>query len=221
MMDVSKKKTWKRALEFALLYIGIPLAMYFARRHIHRSFLIVLWIIMAGCLIPLLRDPTFIRNRLGWGDIRTSDVKRMLIRLLIGVPVLTAGVYFFLPHLFLGLPRHRPVLWIMVMILYPLLSVYPQEIIYRTFYYQRYAPRLTDARVALLVNGLVFGWGHLFFANGIAPSLSVAGGLLFADTYRRSRSTLLTVIEHGLWGDVIFTIGLGWYFYGGSITAAQ
>ena len=40
---------------------------------------------------------------------------------------------------------------------------------------------------------------------------------LFARTYAGSRSFLQAVVEHSLWGNFIFTIGLGWYFYGGAI----
>ena len=44
-------------------------------------------------------------------------------------------------------------------------------------------------------------------------SLATIGGLLFAATYERRRSTLLVSIEHGLYGDFIFTVGLGGLFY--------
>lgn len=44
------------------------------------------------------------------------------------------------------------------------------------------------------------------------------GGILFARTYERSNSLLAACIEHGLWGDLLFTLGLGWCFYTGVIT---
>jgi membrane protease YdiL (CAAX protease family) len=103
------------------------------------------------------------------------------------------------------------------MILYPLLSVYPQELIFRTFFFHRYRQIFRQSWVLILASGLSFGLAHLFFANWIAPTLTLLGGLQFARTYDRTNSTLQAAIEHGLWGDLIFTIGLGWYFYGGSI----
>jgi uncharacterized protein len=42
-------------------------------------------------------------------------------------------------------------------------------------------------------------------------------GMLFACRYARAGSLVAPVIEHGLWGGFIFTIGMGWYFYSGSI----
>jgi hypothetical protein len=43
------------------------------------------------------------------------------------------------PQLLFSLPRTRPVLWTMVMALYPILSVYPQSLVYRAFLMHRYA----------------------------------------------------------------------------------
>ena len=47
--------------------------------------------------------------------------------------------------------------------------------------------------------------------------MTAVGGYLFARTYARSESTLMVSLEHALWGDFLFTVGLGWYFWGGSI----
>jgi hypothetical protein len=33
----------------------------------------------------------------------------------------------------------------------------------------------------------------------------------------KSGSALMAGIEHGIWGDFLFTVGIGWYFYSGSI----
>jgi hypothetical protein len=70
----------------------------------------------------------------------------------------------------------------------------------------------------VIASGVSFGLAHLFFANWIAPLLSSVGGILFAITYAQTSSTVLVSIEHAIWGNFIFTIGLGWYFYGGSIS---
>jgi membrane protease YdiL (CAAX protease family) len=45
--------------------------------------------------------------------------------------------------------------------------------------------------------------------------LTTAGGLLFAFTYLRSRSTLLVAAEHALYGDFVFTVGIGGMFVNG------
>ncbi|HXB22539.1 MAG TPA: hypothetical protein VNV88_14225 [Candidatus Solibacter sp.] len=45
---------------------------------------------------------------------------------------------------------------------------------------------------------------------------STIGGLLFALTYQQSGSLLLACIEHAIFGNFIFTIGLGQFFYHGA-----
>jgi hypothetical protein len=46
--------------------------------------------------------------------------------------------------------------------------------------------------------------------------MTTAGGLLFARDYARHRSLSLTCLEHSLYGCLIFTIGLGRFFYTGA-----
>ena len=48
-----------------------------------------------------------------------------------------------------------------------------------------------------------------------AVAISLAGGLLFAYRFTRTRSYLAVVLEHALYGDLIFTIGLGRFFFTG------
>jgi membrane protease YdiL (CAAX protease family) len=118
---------------------------------------------------------------------------------------------------FLVFPKKNLYIWIVVLLLYPVLAAYPQEIIFRAFFFQRYATLFSIPSILALVNGISFGWVHLVYGNWIAPILSTMGGILFAYRYMKSRSILIVGIEHGLWGDFLFTIGLGWYFYSGSI----
>ena len=105
----------------------------------------------------------------------------------------------------------------MVMVFYPVFSVYPQELIFRAFLFHRYRPLFGSTRNLVIVSAVAFGLAHLFFANLLAPLLSAVGGWIFARTYARSDSTLQATIEHALFGCFLFTVGLGWYFYGGSI----
>ena len=129
------------------------------------------------------------------------------------------------PELFLRLPRERTGLWIAIMLLYPIFSVYPQEIIFRAFFVRRYgvALRSLGGTAALVgVGAAAFGWGHVMFGadarmTSIAVGLSAVGGVLFMTTYLRTESTLAATVEHALYGDLLFTVGLGWYFYSGNI----
>lgn len=72
-------------------------------------------------------------------------------------------------------------------------------------------------RVLVLVSGVGFGFAHIVFGNWVAPVLCVIGGIMFAQTYARTRSLALVSLEHALYGDFIFTLGLGRYFYHGAV----
>lgn len=131
---------------------------------------------------------------------------------------LTALVF---PDLFLQLPREQTRLWLLVLVLYPLLSVAPQETIYRTFFMQRYAPLFGPAAGMRWINALAFGWGHLFFLNWAALVLSGIGGLLLADTWQKTKSFKWVCIEHALYGQILFTCGLGRWFRSGTLQSLQ
>ena len=88
---------------------------------------------------------------------------------------------------------------------------------FRSYLFARFSGRLLPPVAMLLVSGLGFGFAHIVFGNWVAPTLCAIGGLLFAQTYQRTRSLALVAIEHALFGDFIFTLGLGRYFYHGAV----
>ena len=105
------------------------------------------------------------------------------------------------------------------MLVYPLFSVTAQELLYRAFFFQRYQRLFPSPHLRLLVSVAVFGWAHVFMGNLLAVVLSTLGGLLFDLTYLQTKSLLVCVIEHAAYGCLIFTVGLGEFFYHGSSRA--
>lgn len=61
-------------------------------------------------------------------------------------------------------------------------------------------------------SALAFGWMHLVYGNLVAIGLTLAGGWYFADTYAKTGSLRLATLEHALYGNLLFTIGLGGFF---------
>ncbi len=59
----------------------------------------------------------------------------------------------------------------------------------------------------------------MMFIDWVAPTLSLVAGYIFAKTYSETRSLALVTIEHGLYGNYLFLVGLGWYFHGGAVAA--
>src|SRR5690606_19736697 len=123
------------------------------------------------------------------------------------------------PDLLFGFVREKPAFWLLVMFLYPLLSVIPQEIIFRSFFFERYRNLFTHPATMIVASGIAFGFAHILFHNWVAPLLCLIGGIMFATTYHRHRSLLLVAVEHALYGDFLFTLGLGRYFYHGTVAA--
>ena len=74
------------------------------------------------------------------------------------------------------------------MLLYPALSVVPQELVFRTFFFHRYGRLFGGPWVATAASALAFSWAHVVLLNGLAVVLTLLGGWLFARTYLRTRS---------------------------------
>ncbi len=168
-------------------------------------------------LFALLLDPRFERRQLwNFAGVRPA-LPGMLARFALAALALTLLLAWTRPDLMLRLPRERPGIWLMVMLGYPVVSVYAQEIAFRTFFFHRYATLIARPIPLIAINALAFGWAHVIMLNFYAVVFSIVGGALFARTYLSSRSTAAVCLEHALYGCFIFTIGWGWFFFGGAV----
>ncbi|MCF7560839.1 CPBP family intramembrane metalloprotease [Sabulilitoribacter multivorans] len=104
---------------------------------------------------------------------------------------------------------NKPKLWFFILFIYSIFSVYPQELIYRTFFFKRYLKLINNKAVLIFVNAIVFSLAHLFFKNALILGLTFLGGVLFAITYNKTKSTVLVSIEHAVYGCWLFTVGMG------------
>ncbi|WGK64068.1 CPBP family glutamic-type intramembrane protease [Croceiramulus getboli] len=128
----------------------------------------------------------------------------------IGIAIVTLlYVYWQDKSLLFFVPRNNPGLFGIIVLVYALLSVWPQEVIYRTFFFERYKHWFKDQRLLCFVNAIVFSLAHLFFRNTLVLLLTFLGGLLFAFTYLRFKSTLAVSVEHAIYGNWLFAIGMG------------
>lgn len=208
-----------RLTEFALLFVAAPLLLAFRLIRVH----IILGLLAAAliCLLALLCDRGFPKRRL-WNSSRFLPRLALVLGTFIVCGALLTGLTAWLmPKEFLYLVRTRPAIWQVIMILYPLLSVYPQEIVYRAFLFHRYRVVFPRPWMLVCASAVAFGLAHVYFWNWTAVGLSLLGGFLFAWTYRRTESLLMAVIEHSLFGCLIFTVGLGEFFYHGTAGVAR
>jgi hypothetical protein len=198
------------AVEFAVVFVGLPLLIVAIKEH---ALLIGLLWIGAFLAYRFTRNLPQLKTDLSqfWRNLRP-----ILLRFAVLAPAIAALTWLLLPEAFLAFPRERPDLWLVVMIAYPLLSVWPQEMIFRAFLYRRYAALFGRQWGYVAASALAFGYAHMIFLNGIAIVMSAFGGFLFARDYARNQSLLLVCLEHTLYGCLIFTVGLGRFFYSGA-----
>tara|TARA_B100000809_G_C15118132_1_gene523217 strand:+ start:1969 stop:2595 length:627 start_codon:yes stop_codon:yes gene_type:complete len=156
-------------------------------------------------LLRVQKNKFKIAKHLNW----TTFFKRTLIQLSIIALLTSAYVWFVDPLSLYVVVLNKPVLWVMILFFYSFFSVYPQELIYRTFYFQRYQSLFKNESLFLIVNAMLFSLAHLFFRNGLVMILTFLGGLLFALTFKKTKSTLLVTIEHAIYGCWLFTVGMG------------
>lgn len=170
--------------------------------------LIALWL--------LARTPDFDMTDLLRGPV-LGEWRLILAFSLLSALAMAAIAVAMIPGRFLEVFRYQPGLWLMIMALYPIFSALPQEIIFRTLFFRRYGRLFPGDMAAIAANAGAFGLAHLFFGNPLTLAMSAAGGAIFAWAYLRHHSTLLAVVLHTIAGQLIFTSGLGVFFYHGAI----
>jgi membrane protease YdiL (CAAX protease family) len=191
------------------VFIGIPLVYYFNLIPFHKS--IPLLAVFFLFLFLLIRSKTFSSKIFGWNGFKEWRV--LLLRFL-GFAVISAIAVFFLSRDYMFfLPKENPKLWLLIMVFYPLWSAYPQELIYRGWFFHRYGALVKKEWIFIGLNAALFSFSHIIFENWLAIILTFLGGIMFAYTYKKSNSLIIVFVEHMLYGNWIFTVGIGQYFY--------
>lgn len=200
--------------EFLGFFVGLPVVMAIAVPP-GRMFPVLFAFTALGAVL-LHRTPGF-----RWADL-VRGLDRIDWRLVAAFAVATAlcgsaVVLALAPGAFLMLPREQPGLLLAILLLYPVLSALPQELIFRPLFFRRYGAVLPPGQQALALNAAVFSLAHLMYWNGPAIVMTFAGGLVFAHAYERQGNFPLAVILHGVAGGILFTLGLGIFFYSGVV----
>lgn len=101
-----------------------------------------------------------------------DEFKDIFKRFLILSIFLTIFTFAFSRNSFLFLPKQRIDIWILVMLFYPILSAFFQEIIFRTFFTLRYINLFKNKNLFIFINALIFALAHLLYGNLIAVIFS-------------------------------------------------
>lgn len=192
--------------EFFLIFICLPISFVLDYPFIIKAFLAVSGFgYVIYVLLKVEGNKFQMAPNLQWKPFW----KHVLVKLsIIAVLTITYMLFTAKSDLFHVLYR-RPKLWVVILFLYALFSAYPQELIYRTLYFQRYENLFKSRPFFIFLNAIVFSLAHIFYRNLLVLLITFLGGILFALTYDKTKSTLMVSIEHAIYGCWLFTVGMG------------
>lgn len=202
-------------IEYLVLFFGV--AGVFAFIRIPGGPILPLVVLGSAAWWYLRRRPDLDRRDLVRAEAVRPALPSILRLWLLAAVVAVVAIAVFVPSWLFNLPRQQPLLWAAVVVFYPLVSVYPQELLFRAFLLYRYAPVFGEGPRAAAASALAFGFAHLMFHNALAIAASLVGGWLFARRYQSTRSLLTASVEHSLYGVLAYTVGLGMLFYHGAV----
>lgn len=219
-------------VEHATLFYLIPIILLFRDPAQHWVILALFFAFTVGCFWWLRRDRAKRQHTAAhlataretleplWNNAAAwRAMPGIVARFLALGALVSLAVWLFMPERFLSFPRTAPQRWVMVMLLYPILSVVPQELIWRAFFFRRYRAIFASPAAMIFASAASFAFIHILLENVIAVALTLIGGAIFGATYQRTRSLAAASLEHALYGCLVFTIGLGWYFFLGGYPA--
>jgi hypothetical protein len=150
--------------------------------------------------------------RFNWSGCRAA-ISGILLRCFVGSLAIAAIVLAISPERLFCIPRADPVLMVLIVAFYGLVSVLPQEIAFRGYAAWRLDAYNVPFPTAVILSSALFGWVHILFGSWLSVGLSFVAGLSFYRTYRKYDSLAAAWLEHSLIGIAIFAIGLDNLFY--------
>lgn len=203
ILPTSKKYLWG---EMLLFFILIPLLLVLPN--------IPLWLkifpVVSGFSYVLFAVYSYSKFKIQLPRLQTRWFwKIFLIRL---IPIIIFGyliVMYLMPQDLFRLIIEDTRLWIIILFVYSIGSVLPQELIYRNFFFNRYEKLFHQEWLFIVINALLFAISHLFLKSWIVLVMTFLGGIMFALTYRKTKSTILVTLEHSVYGLWLFSAGIG------------
>lgn len=195
-----------KLVEFIVIFLVIPISFAFSYSNILKivvggvGFLYVCFVLVRVERVKIQLSP-----RVRW----FLFFKETIIKLLVIIPFTIFYVYMVNNELLFQLAINNTGSLLVILSLYSIFSAYPQEILFRTFFFNRYERYFKDSNLMILINALLFALAHLLFQNFLVLLVTFIGGVLFGLTYKKYRSTFLVAVEHMLFGGWVIIVGLG------------
>lgn len=200
------KFRWYLVPELIILFIVVPMLYLFDAIPVHKIIPLLALLVYCGCILLIKKpaNPNRFSIQANWKII-------IAIFIVTGMVVYLFIYLYVNEGLFADIPGNRKLFYMILM--YPLLSAFPQEIIFREFFFYRYRAIFQSEVWMLIINILLFSFAHIYFASSIVIIFTLVAGAIFAITYMRTRSLLVVSIQHSLCGLMILSSGLSQHFY--------
>ena len=196
-------------LEMTFVFLVIPILYYYELIPVHKAIPLIL--VFLYCLYIVIKDKNFDRDI--FRIKRNYPWREFLVKGSLLLIVTSIWVYVFRADVFFHLPRNNFWIWLAVIVSYPIWSAYTQEFIFRAFFFHRYKILFGSPVIMLVINALCFAMAHIIFRNWVALLFTFLGSIMFSLTYLRNKSLNAVFLEHSIYGNILFTNGLGIYFY--------
>lgn len=205
------------AIEFVLLCLFLPTTIILFK--LGKYMLLFLWAAAAYCSYQLfiVGHEHFAKDIWKFHAVNKKNIKMILPRWIVCCVAMVIFMHFYDPERMFTMIEQKPYVLLMLFIVYPVLSALPQELIFCSFFFHRYKRFFKTPATRIIVSAIVFAYAHVLYINWVAPFFSLIAGLIFAHTYHKTRSLALVTIEHALYGNALFAVGLGYYFWSGAI----
>ena len=201
-----------------IVFIGLIIPSIILFNRLADNVILILWFITSYTFIIFyyFHKKDRILNILKFSSFTKNNLSIICIRwFVLSLVIFLITFYFYNDNLFI-IQKEAPYLLIIIFLVYPILSALPQEFIFTTFFFSRYKDLISEKYI-IYMSAILFMFAHVLFINFIAPFLSIFGGIIFARTYKKTGSLALVTFEHALYGNTLFFMGLGYYFWGGSV----
>ena len=208
MVDTLKKKL---KIEFFIIYFLIPLIVisinfFFSEQKIFVFLPLFLVFFLSLYLLKKTSSFSFnsFKKNIDWNFFFLTSLFFLI-----------SGFFYTIildSNLLFNLPKNYFFLWVTVMLVYPFFSVLPQEVIFRVLFFERYSCLFKNQFLYLILNSIIFAYIHLVFQNFHAFFITLITSPIFAYAYL-NKSFKTCFLTHTIGGQLVFTYGLGKYFY--------
>ena len=208
MANTIKKKL---KIEFLIIYFLIPLLVIFINFFFSEQKIFVflpLFLVFFLSLYLLKKTPSF-----SFDFLKKETEWKFFF--LVSLIFIVSGFFYTIildSNLLFNLPKNYFFIWLAVILFYPILSVIPQEIIFRVLFFERYSCLFKNQFLYLILNSIIFAYIHLVFQNFHAFFITLITSPIFAYAYL-NKSFKTCFLTHTVGGQLVFTYGLGEYFY--------